>query len=92
MNTTQEVLKQIAKMSNFNVNIQAKPSIVGTLIRAYCTECGLEIPVDTITVTSAISYDGSFEKFCQEHRHEPVPETIIVVEMPLGRKFRNGLR
>lgn len=84
LNVTQEVLRAIAKMSNFNVDVQAKHTIVGIMCRAICSQCKAEIPIEVNVIRTGQSLDGEFEKFCKEHRHDQVVEVAEIV----GRKFR----
>ncbi len=85
MNVTQEALRIIAKLSNFNVDLQAKTSIVGPMCRAICTVCKADIPIDMSVLSRGSSFDGEFEKFCKDHRHEV---QVAIVEEVVGRKFK----
>lgn len=86
VSTTQEVLKAIAKMSDFNVDIQACPRfhISATdayLYRARCTKCYSQLDLDSSVVYG--NFTKEFMDFCVIHRHETVQEDEVI-----GRKFR----
>jgi hypothetical protein len=82
--TTQNVLKNIARMSNFNVDIQCKVTLGINCYRAICTACNDSIPISQ-DVSLRSEFDDNFIKFCKEHRHDIEAR---VVEEVTGRKFR----
>lgn len=84
VNVTQEVLRAVAKLSNFNVELEARHSPFGTMYRAICTDCREATAIGYEVVQRGASFDGLFETFCQEHRHE-VEIPVVKVE---GRKFK----
>ena len=83
---TQALLKSIAKLSNFNVNLQAKKLVTGTYdYRAVCDKCGSS---QHFNYRSLVEKNGDawveLGKFLDAHRHTEV----LSVTMTVGRKFR----
>jgi hypothetical protein len=83
---TQDLLKSIAKLSNFNVNLQAKKLVTGTYdYRAVCDKCGSS---QHFNYRSLVEKNGDawveLGKFLDAHRHLDV----VSVTMTVGRKFR----
>jgi hypothetical protein len=80
-----DVLKQVYKLSNFNVDLQAKVSNgVANDYRAICNKCGLTCSLDYEQLRSCKDVAALVElrTFCSKHRHD------TLVEDRVGRKFR----
>jgi hypothetical protein len=83
---TQDLLKSIAKLSNFNVNLQAKRLVTGTYdYRAVCDKCGSS---QHFNYRNLVEQNGDewveLGRFLDAHRHLDV----VSVTMTVGRKFR----
>ncbi len=89
----QEILKEIYKLSDFNVEPQTrvKGSIMGYESRAICTYCQSELPLNINDLLKSVSYKQtdtwqSLTKFCKEHKHEV---TFQVGTHKSGRMFKD---
>ena len=83
-----EALKWIARLSDFNVDLQCKRGLSPSY-RAICGKCQEYMELDQlsvhhISVGQTEPYKG-LEKFLVNHRHE-----VEVKESVGGRKFRNA--
>lgn len=84
---SQELIMQVAKLSNFNVLMQQKSrGGISSEFRLFCKKCGGSKTFDDWTYLRMIVSDQTTEpsKFCTDHAHEvkaPVAE-------PVGRRFR----
>lgn len=88
VSVSQELIKEVYKMSDFNVDLQAKVlQKIATEYRAVCTKCNGTINID---YEELISYDKTTNtwidliKFCNVHRHKVNHEGA-----EKGRKFRD---
>jgi hypothetical protein len=80
----QSVAKEIAKLSDFNVDIQGKvhAKTVVSQYRALCSKCQASHPVTKQELTT-MSED--LREFCREHAHK-----TEVAEPKTGRKFKDA--
>lgn len=83
---TQDLLKSIAKLSNFHVNLQAKRLVTGTYdYMAVCDKCGSS---QHFNYRNLVEQNGDewveLGRFLDAHRHLDV----VSVTMTVGRKFR----
>ena len=88
VSVSQELLKWIARLSNFNVNLQAR--VAGTRCtdyRAICDRCGKFKPMlyEYMISKDAMKPESELSKFCREHSHDGSDR----IE-PKGRKFRHA--
>ena len=83
-------LKLIARLSNFNVDLQCRPGIVPSY-RAICGKCNEHMELTRESIC-AISLGEPvllqpLEWFLEKHRHEV---NLEAVKEYVGRKFRNA--
>lgn len=89
VSVSQELLKWIAKVSNFNVDIQAFVHMdAENEYRALCSQCRevLSMSYDTLVASSTQTPDSHLAVFCKAHRHDG-----SVTCVPSGRKFRDAV-
>jgi hypothetical protein len=83
----QEVIMSVARLSNFNVLLQACHSISGGMdCRAYCKTCQEFIKLDFDQVTASKMDNEIWTKiglFCEQHRHDGTQH-----EERTGRRLR----
>jgi len=86
VSVTQELLKDIAKLSHFNVDLQAKVKLgIATDYRAVCTKCKEYVVIDYDQLISTARNNDTWSiltVFCEEHTH------IAVTINKGGRKFK----
>jgi hypothetical protein len=84
-------LKLIARLSNFNVDLQCRPGLYPSY-RAICVKCNecLELTREHVYNISTGSTARTLEldTFLQSHRHEV--EVEVSIKEYVGRKFRNA--
>lgn len=86
VSVSQAKLKWIAKMSNFNVDIQARSTKTkGYLYRAVCSKCFDTTKLDADCLTDESTSPPLLTAFCTAHRHDRT-----VLEEVEGRRFRNA--
>jgi len=88
ISVSQELLKWVAKTSNFNVDLQAK--VAGNICTNYRVVCGrcnqfMITNYEYMISPQAQKPGAELEKFCKAHRHD-----ARVVEEVTGRKFRGA--
>lgn len=91
---TADVIKQIAKLSDFNVDLQARVIRDHYEYSALCSYCGVRVLISHETFKTEVQRLGtdepnSIKEFCQQHRHGSTDYMLIQVES-VGRKFRDG--
>jgi hypothetical protein len=88
VSVSQETLKEIAKLSSFNVDLQAKVLRgIATEYRAICTACGQDCSLDFEELVGSKRDTVTWKKltaFCEVHSH------VKKVEWSEGRKFRDA--
>jgi len=87
---SQEILKEIYRASDFNVDMQQQPSIDGAKVRAMCNKCGECLQVlDYQPFINNTYLDSTVWKeildFCKDHRHD----FEVKPAGRSGRKFKN---
>jgi len=86
VSVSQTLLKEIAKLSNFNVDLQAKVlKNIATSYRAICTECNRDCQIVFEELIASDRKNPTWERlkeFCEIHSHIKKVETVE------GRKFR----
>jgi len=85
---SQTLLKEIAKLSNFNVDLQAKVlKNIATEYRAVCGQCSNSCPISFDELVGNNRKSDTWVRlteFCEVHTHIKKVETVE------GRKFRDG--
>lgn len=85
---SQDLLKEVARLSNFNVDLQAKVAgNIATQYRAICSRCGKDCEISYEELISKDRKNKTWiimKEFCSVHSHSPV------VESSEGRKFRDA--
>jgi hypothetical protein len=87
---SQEILKEIYRAADFNVDMQQQPSIDGAKVRAMCNKCGECLQVLNYQPFINNTYlDSTVWKeildFCKDHRHD----FEVKPAGRSGRKFKN---
>ncbi len=84
-NIAPEILKIVYKLSDFNVDLQSKPSIAGHACRAYCNSCGEAQAFQFNKIKDMVGDEWvELGIFCSNHRHE------TVIPAATGRKFKDA--
>jgi len=88
VSVSQELLKWVARTSNFNVDLQAQVAgNICTNYRVICGRCNQFMMTNYAYMISpqAQKPGAELEKFCRAHRHD-----ATIVEEVTGRKFRGN--
>jgi hypothetical protein len=87
VSVSQELLKWVAKLSNFNVDLQAFVQFGTNLdYRAICNQCKqfVKLPYECLINNESYDNNSQLGMFCKAHRHDGSELTPV----PEGRKFR----
>ena len=84
-----DIIKQVAKLSDFNVDLQARHYFDHYEYRAVCNKCNSSIILSYHQFQQEVNrlgYDGednAIRDFCKSHSHQ-----FVEIIQPFGRKFK----